>query len=280
MSATIIDGRKVRDARMLDLIKRVQSLSRVPTLAIIQVGDRPDSTAFIRAKKAFAKKVGVLERHIQLRESSSQDEITAVIKKFNTDSVVTGIIVQLPLPNGIDRDVVIDTIDPCKDADGLTSTNVKQWLEGRGDVPIPATARGIRELLGHYNIELAGKEVVVVGRSMLVGRPIAQMCMNANATVTVCHSKTLDLKAETLKGDIIISATGHPRLIGAGHVKKGQIVIDVGITKNEKGELVGDVDFDAIKNIVSAVSPVPGGVGPMTVLGLFENVLDLAITQR
>lgn len=284
MSATILSGRATRDVLTPELIKRVKSFKRIPTLAIIQVGDRPDSTAFIRAKKSFAAKVGIKEKHIQLPESISQNDLITQIRECNDDASVDAIIVQLPLPPAIDRDAAIEAIDPAKDADGLTSANVRLWSAGDAEAVLPGTARGIRTLLAHYRIPLRGKKVTVVGRSALVGTPIAAMCRNEGADVTVCHSKTEDLAKETRSADVLIVAAGKPGLIGSHHVKAGQIVIDVGINtvKGEKLEeeiegtkLVGDVDFEAVKDIVAAITPVPGGVGPMTVLSLFENVADL-----
>lgn len=264
-----IDGRKTREELLPGLVQRIKGLPKPPMLAIIQVGDRPDSTSFIKAKKAFAKKIGVYEKHIQLQADIQETELLRIVAKCNADKNIQGIIVQLPLPEHIGRDRVINAIDPKKDADGLTDTNIES-----GHV-IPATARGIRELLNHYSIQLLGKKVTVIGRSMLVGTPIAQMCKREGAIVTVCHSKTADLAKETKAADIIICAVGKQGLITAKHVKAGQVVIDVGINRNEEERLVGDVDFEAVKDIVSAISPVPGGVGPMTVLGLFENLVDL-----
>lgn len=278
---TIISGKHTRDILVPTLIERIKSLSFKPTLAIIQVGAREDSTAFIRAKKNFASKIGIQEKHIQLSETISQGELTTVIEQCNEDSTIHGIIIQLPLPASLDRDAVIETIDPDKDADGLTSTNVKRWLEGREDALMPATARGIRELCAQYGITLFGKRVVIIGRSMLVGTPIAALCLAENATVTICHSKTKNLAVHTREADIIISAVGKPKLIGKKHVKKGQVIIDVGITvtqSNTSNKVVGDVDLRAVLPVIGSkgmITPVPGGVGPMTVLGLFENVVDL-----
>ena len=284
MSATILDGRAAREALIPGLIERIKSLSFVPTLAIIQVGDRPDSTSFIGAKKSFAKKIGVTVKHIQVPESVSQQKLIGIVRECNADKDIHGIIVQLPLPVSLDRRAVIEAIDPRKDADALTSYRVERWSKGGEDALLPATARGIREILAHYRIALSGKRVCVVGRSDLVGTPIAAMCRDAGAAVTVCHSKTLDLPAETKKADILIVAAGKPGLIGKEHVHQGQIVIDVGINtvhgekledEVEGKKLVGDADFEAVKGIVSAITPVPGGVGPMTVLALFENLVDL-----
>ena len=273
MSAQILDGRKVRTALLPRLMEKIRGLPVVPTLAIIQIGDRADSASFIKAKKAFANKIGVNEKHIQLPENISQEEVVDAIRGCNEDPNIQGIIVQLPLPAYIERNIVINTIDLKKDVDALTTVNVQKWSEGKGI--LPATARGVRELLDFYKISLRDKKVTVVGRSELVGKPIAVMCQNEGAVVTVCHSKTPDLAAETKKANIVICAVGKPGLIGAKHVKKGQIIIDVGINRKEDGTLAGDVDFEAVKNIVAAITPVPGGVGQMTVLALFENLVDI-----
>ena len=283
MSAHILSGTAARDALIPALIERVKRLSYIPTLAIIQVGDRPDSTSYIRSKKLFAKKVGVAEKHIQASEGISQAELTKIIQECNADALIQGIIVQLPLPSHLNRDETIDAIDPRKDVDALTSYRIGRWQKDQHAL-LPATARGVKELLAYYDISLAGKKVCVIGRSKLVGEPIAAMCRNGGATVAVCHSKTPDISAETLQADVVIAAVGKPGLIQARHVKPGQTIIDVGINtvKGEKLEeeiggrkLVGDADFEGIKDIVVAITPVPGGVGPMTVLGLFENLIDL-----
>jgi len=286
MTAIIMDGRKIRDALIPELIERVKALSFELKLAIIQVGDRPDSTSFIRAKRSFAKRIGVGERYIQVPAAISQAELLKIIRECNADRSIHGIIVQLPLPASLDRDAVIDAIDPKKDVDALTAANVKYWLEGKEGSIMPATARGIRTLLKEYGIGLDGKKVAVVGRSMLVGKPIAAMCLNEGATVTICHSKTADLAKETKDADVIIVAAGKPKLIGAGQVRKEQAIIDVGINtvvgeklddEIEGKKLVGDVDFDSVEGMVSAITPVPGGVGPMTVISLFQNLIDLCV---
>ena len=284
MSAIIIDGIQARDARFTLLKERLGTLLHTPTLTIIQVGQRPDSTSYIRGKKKFGDKIGIIISHIQVDEQVTQKELIELIEKCNTDPKINGIILQLPLPLHLDRDAGINAIDPHKDVDALTATNVERWFEGLEDAILPATARGVLELLTHYKIPLFDRRVVIVGRSELVGKPLAAMCMNEGANVTVCHSKTVDLVAETTQADILITAIGKAHFIQAKHVKKGAIVIDVGINtvKGEKLEdemegtkLVGDVDFDSVKEIASAISPVPGGVGPMTVLSIFENLVDL-----
>jgi methylenetetrahydrofolate dehydrogenase (NADP+)/methenyltetrahydrofolate cyclohydrolase len=284
MSATILDGRKIRDLAIPELAKSFAGLSFVPKLTIIQVGNREDTGAYIRAKKAFAEKVGVTVDHIQLREDIKQSELIEIVIKQNNDKDVKGIIVQLPLPISIDRDAVIDTIDPKKDVDALTAHSVKRWLDGDPSALLPATARGIRTLLATYKIDLFGKKVAVVGRSTLVGKPIIAMCLNENATVNICHSKTADLAKETRDVDVVIVATGKSNLIKKEHVREGQIVIDVGINSIEglklddeipEKKIVGDVDFASVSEIVASITPVPGGVGPLTVLSVFQNLLDL-----
>ena len=275
MSPTILDGRKTREALMPELIARVKGLSFVPKLAIIQVGSRPDSSAYIKGKQAFASKIGIEEKLIKVDESISQSELIEIVKECNVDASIRGIIVQLPLPLTIHQDTIIDTIDPRKDVDGLTALNVKRWLEGREDAVVPATARGVHELLKHYDINLFGKKVTVIGRSMLVGKPIAAMCLAENATVSICHSKTPNLEDYTKEADVVIVAIGKPGFITGKHVKAGQVIVDVGISNSVEGKLTGDVDFEPVSKIVSAISPVPGGVGLMTVIALFENLVDL-----
>ena len=284
MTATILDGKATRDARIPELKARFAALAAVPALAIVQVGDRPDSNAYIQAKKSFAAKLGVEARHLKLPETVSQDELEAAIRGLAEDRAVKGIILQLPVPLALDQDAALAAIPLEKDVDGLSAESVKRWLQGREDAIMPATARGVKELLSRYEIGLFQKRVVVVGRSMLVGKPIAAFCLNENASVTVCHSKTADLAAETSRADVLVVAAGRPGLVGADHVKPGAVVIDVGINtvqgaklddEIEGTTLVGDVDFAAVSPIASALTPVPGGVGPMTVLGLFENLADL-----
>ncbi|MEN9523977.1 MAG: hypothetical protein RL536_46 [Candidatus Parcubacteria bacterium] len=271
---TILSGLVVRESLIPKLTDKVKRLSYVPTLAIIQVGDRPDSTAYIKAKMTFAKKIGVKTEYIHLPENISQTEVIEHIKKCNNNKLIQGIIVQVPLPEHIDRSAIIEAINPTKDVDGLTSANYDKLLTGDMSGIVPATARGVKELLDHYSISLNRKKVAVVGRSRLVGTPIAILCKRQGAEVIICHSKTPDIAHETKKADLVIVAVGKPGLIGANHLKEGAIVIDIGISKMPDGSLKGDVDFEAVKNIVSAISPVPGGVGPMTVMALFENLVD------
>jgi methylenetetrahydrofolate dehydrogenase (NADP+)/methenyltetrahydrofolate cyclohydrolase len=249
--------------------------------------DRTDSTAYINAKKRFASEIGVLVKLVPFGESIDQKEIIDEIKALNQDKGIAGIIVQLPLPKKMDERIILDAVDPSKDADATSSLNVKKWTAHSAAL-YPATARGIGELLDFYKIDIKGKRVCVIGRSPLVGKPIACLCSAKGAFVTVCHSKTVDLVKETLAADVIISAVGKPALVTALHVKEGQIIIDVGMNdvsgkkfdeELSKRKLVGDVDFENVRAALGekgAMSPVPGGVGPMTVLALFENLVDCA----
>ena len=283
ISPKILSGIVVRDTRVSRLINIFQRLKQSPILAIIQVGNRADSTSYIKAKMAFAEKVGVVAHHIHLPEIISQKELIAEIQTLTSNQSIKGIIVQLPLPAHIVRDAVIESIDPRKDIDGLTSTQVVRLNEGNLDAIVPATARGVMDLLSFYDIAVRGKKVTVIGRSALVGRPLAQLFRNAGAVVTVAHSKTADLIAETRSADIIVIAVGKAHLIGMNHVKPGQIIIDVGINRIEDTDmntrkLTGDVDFENVSMVIGstgAITPVPGGVGPMTVCALFENLADV-----
>jgi len=292
----ILDGKKARAEIKKALIERVKSLSVQPHLVIVQVGARSDSAAYINAKKKFAVEIGARETHIILPEQTIQREILRVIENANSDPAVHGIIVQLPLPLSIDRDTIINAIDPTKDVDGLTAANVKKWTEGRPDAIWPATTRGIRELLKFYNISLDGKKVAMLGRSSLVGMPTAAMCEAENAMVTVCHSKTPNTAEITKAADVIIVAIGKSRLIGPSYIcigastdvnasaenKSNQVIIDIGTTSID-GKLVGDVDFEAVIPLLGekgAITPVPGGVGQMTVLALFENLIDACYNQN
>lgn len=260
----LLDGKIAREHYVKALIERVRNLSSIPCLTIIQVGNRPDSDAYVKAKKSFAEKIGVRVNHVQLEEKITQENLLATIKKYNEDSTTQGIIIQLPLPEQINSELALETVIPSKDVDGLTC-NTKF---------MPATARGVKELFKFYKIELSGKKVTVVGRSKLVGGPIAGMCHEEGAQVTVCHSKTENIPEKTQNADIVIVAIGKPKLLDEKYFKKGQIVIDVGITRHIEEGLVGDVDFEKVKDIVEMISPVPGGVGQMTVLALFENLID------
>jgi methylenetetrahydrofolate dehydrogenase (NADP+)/methenyltetrahydrofolate cyclohydrolase len=271
----ILDGKKVRDFIAEKIILELKKTGAKPKLVIIQVGNDERSSVYVRQKKFFGEKLGFFVEHIQLDKKISENEIISRIELFNKDSSVNGIIVQLPLPKNINPVKVVETISSEKDVDGLNSKNLRYLLESlntKNEGFIPATTKGVLSLLDFYNIELEGKKVVVVGRSLLVGRPTALAFLNRNATVTICHSKTKNLKKEIKNADIVVVAIGKPHFIKKSFVKNGQVIIDVGITK-VGDKLLGDVDFKSVSKIVRAITPVPGGVGPMTVVSLFENLL-------
>ncbi|MDP3962345.1 MAG: bifunctional 5,10-methylenetetrahydrofolate dehydrogenase/5,10-methenyltetrahydrofolate cyclohydrolase [bacterium] len=267
----ILDGKTAREAYTGKLIERVKALSITPCLVIIQVGKRSDSDAFIKAKKSFAQKIGVKETHVMLDEKASQGEVLEQIKKYNEDKTVQGIIVQLPMPAHLDADTIIDSIDPDKDTDGLTPNTPY----------VAATARGISDLLKFYEVGLKNKKVTIVGQSKLVGKPMAEMCRKEGAIVTVCDSKTENVEEKTKIADILMVAIGKPNFIDEKYVSKGQTVIDVGITRQAEGSaLLGDVNFQGVKDIAGMITPVPGGVGQMTVLALFENLIDACYNAK
>lgn len=268
----ILDGKKVRDFLAENIKKELNKIGQKPKLVILQIGNDERSSAYVKQKKIFGEKLGFEVEYVQFDKKVLEAELISRINKYNEDKNTNGIIIQLPLPKNLDTLKIIESVSPEKDVDGLNSKNLRLVLEGRSGGFIPATTKGIFSLLDFYKINIEGKKVVVVGRSLLVGRPTALMFLNRNATVTVCHTKTKNLKQEILKADIVVSAVGHPKLIKKSFVKKGQIIIDVGITK--VGDiLVGDVDYKAVNKLVKAITPVPGGIGPMTVISLFENLL-------
>jgi methylenetetrahydrofolate dehydrogenase (NADP+) / methenyltetrahydrofolate cyclohydrolase len=280
MSAFILDGKKVRNEISKSLHDEILSFVKKgfvrPCLAIVQIGNNKESETYISNKKTFGEKLGVTVLHIHLPENIDENEVVKEVKNLNTDQGVHGIIVQFPVPKHIRKDVVIEYINHYKDVDGLGSKNVKGLWVDSGKSIIPATARGILTLLNHYGISVKGKRVAMIGRSALVGKPTALLLSNHGATVTLCHSGTVDLETVTLEADILISAVGRPRFISKYHVRPKQIVVDVGITVEDINtrRCVGDVDFGEVSEIVDYISPVPGGVGPMTVLSIFQNLMD------
>ena len=279
-SAEILYGAPVREHRAEALRERIKQLGGEPHLVILQVGHRPDSDAVIRAKNKFAQEIGAKVSHVEIPEKVILHAMKAIIKGLNEDVNVHGIIVQLPLPTALNEVEILDSIAPEKDVDGLSAVNVKKWLSGNTNGLMPATARGVKALLDYYQIPLEGKKVTVVGRSLLVGKPMAALCLAENATVTIAHSQSKPLESFTKDADILIVATGKEKLIGPSHVRKGQVVIDIGINRREDGTLTGDVDFEAVSQIVEAITPVPKGVGVMTVLALFENLVDACYTMH
>lgn len=271
----IIDGRKIRDGRKADLIRRIKESSRKPNLVIISVGNRPDSETYINAKINYGESLGVSVKRVSFDMSVKQSEILESIEKLNVDPDVDGVICQLPLPESIDRDAVLDSIVPSKDVDCLSHLNIARVFRGNIDF-LPATTRGIMTILESQKIDVSTKKVLVIGRSNLVGKPTAMALLAKDATVSVAHSKTPNLAEYTKAADVIISATGIKNLINKDMVNPNQVIIDVGINKDGEDILHGDVAFDEVSKIVSAITPVPGGVGPMTVQSIFENLMDLA----
>lgn len=268
----LLDGKKISIEIAEELKVIVASLSFKPKLAIVCVGERADSISYIKRKIEYGKVIGVDTDLIKFPENVSEEEIINSILKLNDDANINGIIVQLPLPNNLNKDKIINAINYKKDVDGLTDFNISKLVKNEKAI-VPATSRGVMTLLNYNNIEVSGKSVVVVGRSLLAGKSIALLMSNADATVTICHSKTTNLKEKTKEADILVCAMGKPKFINKDYVKEGQVVVDVGISFMDES-IAGDVDFEEVKGKVSAISPVPGGVGPMTVTSLFQNLLD------
>lgn len=274
----LINGKEVAEKIKLQVKEEINSLGKDVTLAVVIVGDNPASKVYVNNKKKACKLVGIQSLEYGLPENTSEDELLSLIDRLNNYNYVDGILVQLPLPRHINTDMVIERINPEKDVDGFTAINTgKLWL-GQYDIA-PCTAIGVIELLDYYNIDIAGKHCVIVGRSNIVGKPVAALMLERNATVTVCHSKTQNLYDITRTADILITAVGKPKFITRDMVKDGAVVIDVGINRDENGKLYGDVDFENVKDKTTAITPVPGGCGPMTVAMLMKNTLEAAKSQ-
>ncbi len=273
--AVLLDGKALGLAIRETVKQDVEVIRRetgvVPHLAVILVGDDPASQTYVKSKENACRNAGI--RSTVLREPTdvSEAKLLSDIDALNADPSVHGILLQIPIPKHLDPDRIIPRIDVRKDVDGFTPENVAALANGRPRL-VPCTPCGVMRLLDHYGIAVAGKECVVVGRSQIVGKPMAALLLNANGTVTVCHSKTNDLKAVTRRADILVVAIGKTRMVDASYVKPGAVVIDVGISKIN-GVIAGDVDFDAVQPIVGWITPVPGGIGPMTIACLLENTL-------
>ncbi len=286
MAAQLIDG-KAAASRLIDgIAERVAAIAaggrRVPALAVVLVGDDPASHVYVRNKIRQTERSGMRSVEHRLSATATQAELLALVGALNADQAVDGILVQLPLPSSIDTVAVVNAIDPAKDVDGLHPLNAGRLSDGQPAL-VPCTPKGCLHLLQSLGTPLAGLHAVVVGRSNLVGKPLAQLLLQANCTVTIAHSRTVDLPGVCRSADVLVAAVGRPLLIGAAHVRPGAIVIDVGINRvdgpaggapGRGSRLVGDVDFDAVAPIAGAITPVPGGVGPMTVACLLENTLD------
>ncbi len=278
MSAEVIDGKRVsalvRARIATEVAAFVEGGGRVPVLATVIVGDDPASEVYVANKHRACAEAGMESVHHGLPGETTQEELLALVARLGADDGVDGILVQLPLPGHLDPDAVVAAIDPAKDVDGLSPVSAG-LLAGGTPGMVPCTPAGVIELLDHHGTELEGAEAVIVGRSKLVGRPLVSLLLDRNATVTVCHSRTRDLEAVCRRADVLIAAVGVAELIGPGHIKPGATVIDVGINRTEDG-LVGDVEYDGVAAVAGAITPVPGGVGPMTIAMLMANTLRAA----
>lgn len=279
MAAQIIDGKAIAAKVRAEVAAGVAQLRLergvVPGLAVVRVGEDPASVSYVTSKRKGAAETGMNATEHHLPESATHAEVLAVVQRLNADPAVHGILVQLPLPKHVDADAIIAAVVPEKDADGFHPVNVGNLSLGR-PATRPCTPAGVMRLLREAGCELRGKRAVVLGRSNIVGKPMAMLLMAADATVTVCHSKTADLAGEIGRADVLVAAIGKPRFVQGAWVKPGAVVIDVGVNRNAEGKLVGDVDYAPAAERASAITPVPGGVGPMTVAMLLANTLELA----
>ena len=271
----IIDGKAVSAAVKDEVKEQVAALKKdggVPCLAVVLVGDDPASKVYVRNKKRACEYCGIKSLEYILDKTASEQQLLDLIDVLNNEPTVHGILVQLPLPPHINEQKIINAISEQKDVDAFHPANVGRLMTGNPDF-LPCTPAGVMEMLKKYNIETAGKDCVIIGRSNIVGKPLAMLMLMANSTVTVCHSKTKNLKEKCLSADILIAAIGKPKFVTADMVKDGAVVIDVGINRTEDGKLCGDVDFDEVSKKASYITPVPGGVGPMTIATLMKNTL-------
>jgi methylenetetrahydrofolate dehydrogenase (NADP+)/methenyltetrahydrofolate cyclohydrolase len=275
MAARIIDGSEVAGRVRRRVARELTELAVRPGLATILVGDDPASAVYVRMKREDSAEVGIESFHHEPGGDVAADQLAGLIRDLNADARVHGILLQLPLPDHLDQDAFISLIDPAKDVDGLTSANAGLLMQGREEAMVACTPAGVMELLGEAGVQLEGARAVVLGRSILVGKPLAQLLLAANATVTHCHSRTRDLPAVCREADVLIAAVGSPGLVTGEMVREGAVVIDVG-TNRVDGRLVGDVDFEAARERAAAITPVPGGVGPMTRAMLLVNTLRAA----
>lgn len=277
--ARLIDGKKISQQIKDELKEKVSAMKsegKEIGMAVIQVGNDPASSVYVGNKKKACEYIGIRSESYELPEETTQDELIALIEKLNDDERIHGILVQLPVPKHIDEDTVIKAISPRKDVDGFHPQSVGALSIGQRGF-VSCTPAGIIQLLKRSNIDIEGKECVVIGRSNIVGKPMALLLLRENGTVTVTHSKTRDLKEICRRADILIVAIGRPKMIDASYVKEGAVVIDVGIHRGENNKLCGDVDFDSVEQVASAITPVPGGVGPMTIAMLMNNCVEAAL---
>lgn len=281
--AKIIDGKQISAAVREDIKKQTiefsQEFGRLPGLSVIIVGENPASQVYVRNKKKACEEVGFKSEVIEMPESTTQEELLAKIEELKNDKTVNGILVQLPLPGHLDENEVIKAIPPEKDVDAFHAENVGHIMIGDAEL-LPCTPAGIITMLDYEGIDVTGKHCVVIGRSNIVGKPMAMLLLKKNGTVTVCHSKTKDLKEFTKAADILVVAIGRAKFVTGDMIKPGAVVIDVGMDRDENGKLCGDVDFESAKEVAGAITPVPGGVGPMTITTLLQNTLKAAKFQQ
>jgi methylenetetrahydrofolate dehydrogenase (NADP+) / methenyltetrahydrofolate cyclohydrolase len=275
VTAAVIDGKAVAAALRAKIKAEAAGLAQKPGLSVVLVGDDPASAIYVRNKEKAALEAGFNGQTLRLPATASQAEVLALVARLNNDPVVHGILVQMPLPAQVDEDIIARAISPAKDVDGLHPENIGLLAAGQPFLA-PCTPTGCILLLKHAGIELRGKHAVVIGRSHLVGRPVAQMLLKEDCTVTICHSRTQDMPSLVRQADIVIAAAGKPRLVKADWIKKGAAVVDVGINRLDDGTICGDVDYEAVRAVAGYITPVPGGVGPMTIACLLANTLAAA----
>lgn len=278
MVAVIIKGNEVAEKKRAQLTEEVVKLKEQgiePGLAVILVGEDPASRSYVKGKEKGCEQVGIYSELIELPETITEERLLAEIDRLNGDDRINGILVQLPLPKHIEEKAIIERISPEKDVDGFHPISVGRMMTGQ-DTFLPCTPHGIVELVKETNLDISGKHVVVIGRSNIVGKPVGQLFLNENATVTYCHSKTQNMKELSKLADILIVAVGRPKMITADYIKEGAVVIDVGVNRLETGKLCGDVDFDNVLNVAGYITPVPKGVGPMTITMLLHNTVESA----
>ncbi|GAB1531010.1 MULTISPECIES: bifunctional methylenetetrahydrofolate dehydrogenase/methenyltetrahydrofolate cyclohydrolase FolD [Brevibacillus] len=281
MAATILQGKEVAQSIRAELANEVVELKKqgvVPGLTVVIVGDDPASHSYVRGKAKGCEEVGISSEIIRKDADITEEELLVIIQQLNENPNVNGILVQLPLPAHISEHAVIEAIAPEKDVDGFHPISIGNMVLGN-DTMLPCTPHGIIELIKRTGTQMAGKHAVVIGRSNIVGKPVSLLLQQENATVTMCHSRTQNLEEYTQKADILVVATGRAHMIGKEHVKPGAVVIDVGVNRIETGKLVGDVKFDEVKEVASFITPVPGGVGPMTITMLLKNTVAAAKKQ-
>ncbi len=281
--AEIIDGKLVAKHIRSIVREKVSNIEekyhKIPTLAVVLVGNNPASEIYVNNKIKSCAKVNITSIVERMDESSTQEQVENKVKELAENKDVNGILVQLPLPKGLDQEKIISLIPEHKDVDGLTKENAANLLMNQKGI-IPCTPKGVADLLKYYNIEIQGKRVAIIGRSMLVGKPLFNLLTNLNATVTLCHSKTRNIEEITSQSDIVVCALGKPFFLKENMIKQGAVVIDVGINRLEDGRVVGDADFENLQNKASYITPVPGGCGPMTVAELLDNTIDCFLQQN